>query len=90
MQYSLRLTVRLLVAGTSARAAELLGLAASGVSDKEGSIICYEEVLDGLLGSLINELLGVSDDALGDGLTDSVHLRGGSTALDADANVNIL
>jgi hypothetical protein len=61
--------VGLLVPGTSAGTTELLGFATTGVSNKEGTVVVDEKVLDLLLGGLVNELLVESDDSLSDGLT---------------------
>lgn len=49
-----RLTVRFLVAGTSAGTSKLLGLASSGVSDQQSSVIADQDILNLFLGGLIN------------------------------------
>lgn len=49
-----RLTVRFLVAGTSAGTSELLGLASSGVSDQQSSVVADQDILNLFLGGLIN------------------------------------
>lgn len=69
---------------------ELLGLAAARVSDKEGLVVLDEEFLELTLHGLVVILLRVSDDSLGDGLTDGQNLRAGTTTTDADANVQVL
>ena len=51
---ALLLTVGLLVPGPGSGAAELLGLAAPGVGDQEGAVELHEDVLDLLLGLLVN------------------------------------
>lgn len=82
------LTVRLLVTGAGTATTELLGLRATVVGDEEGTVVLGEGLLDLVLGVLIDELLVVGDDGLGDGLTDGVDLRGLTTARDADADVD--
>ena len=83
------LTVRLLVACTRTRPAKLLGLAATRVRNKKSAVVRKKDVLDLLLGGLVDELLIVSDDALADGLTDGVDLRDITTTTDADADVDV-
>lgn len=41
-----------------------------------------------VLGVLVDELLVVGDDGLGDSLTDGVHLRGVSSSSDTDTDVD--
>jgi hypothetical protein len=79
------LSVRLLVARAGTGSTELLGLAAAGVGNEESAVISEEDVLDLLLGSLIDDwagsvrgdtvkghtLLVVGNESLGDGLADS-------------------
>merc|ERR1719446_232106 len=84
------LTVGLLEAGAGGATAELLRLATTGVRDNEGTVIAHEDVLDLLLRSLVNVLLVVGHDALGDGLADRVDLSSETTALDAEADVQLL
>merc|ERR1719205_477431 len=83
------LTVGLLVSGTSAGAAKLLGLVPPGVSNQQGPVKLHKNVLDLLLGLLINVLLVVCNQGLGQGLPDGIHLAGVSATLDADPDVNI-
>ena len=83
------LTVRLLVASTRARPAKLLGLAATRVRDEEGAVVGEEDVLDLLLGGLVDELLVEGDDALADGLADRVDLRDVTTTAHAHADVDV-
>ena len=47
-------TVGLLVASTCTRTAELLGLAGAGVANQQGAVVREQDVLDLLLGSLID------------------------------------
>ncbi len=83
------LTVRLLVARAGTGTTELLGLTATGVDGEEVAVVGGEDVLHLLLGSLIDELLVVSNQSLGDGLADGVDLGSETTTLDTDANVDL-
>merc|ERR1719336_625234 len=83
------LTVGLLVSGTSAGAATLLGLVPPGVSNQQGPVKLHNDVLDLLLGLLINVLLVVCNQGLRQRLPDGIHLAGVSATLDADPDVNI-
>jgi hypothetical protein len=78
-----------LVAGSGTGTAELLGLAATVVGDEQGSVELDEGLLEEVLGVLVDELLVVGDEGLGDGLTDGVDLGGVATAGDADADVDV-
>jgi hypothetical protein len=82
------LTVRLLVPGPGAGTTELLGLAPAVVGDEEGAVELDEGLLEEVLGVLVDVLLVVGDQGLGDGLTDGVDLRGVTTARDTDADVD--
>lgn len=88
MRYSRRLTVRLLEPRPGTGTAELLGLAPAVVGDEEGAVELDEGLLEEVLGVLVDVLLVVGDQGLGDGLADGVDLRGVTTAGDADADVN--
>ena len=81
-------TVGLLEPGASTATAELLGLAAAGIGDEEGAVVPDEDVLDLLLGLLVDVLLVVSDESLGYALPDGVYLGGVTAALHADAHVH--
>lgn len=83
------LSVRLLEAGAGTLTTELLGLAAAVVGNEEGTVELDEGLLEHVLGVLIDELLVVGDQGLGDGLTDGVDLRGVTTTSDADADVDV-
>lgn len=83
------LSVRLLETGTGTTTTKLLGLAAAVVGDEEGAVKGDEGLLEQVLGVLVDKLLVVGDEGLGNGLTDGVDLRGVTTAGDADANVNV-
>ncbi len=83
------LTVRLLISGSGTRTSELLGFASSRVGDDQRSVVSDQHVSDLLLGGLINELLVVGEQTLGDGLSDGVDLRGVTTASDSDSHVDL-
>jgi hypothetical protein len=53
----------------------LLGLAATGIGNKESTVELDKDFLDFLLGGLIDELLVEGNDSLGKSLTDGVDLR---------------
>merc|ERR1740123_981230 len=82
--------VGLLEARARATAAELLRLAAPWVSDNELPVVSHEDVLDLLLGGLVNEFLVVRHDALGDSLAHGVDLACETATLDTDADVHLL
>merc|ERR1719198_1345877 len=84
-----RLTVGLLEASAGAATTELLRLDTPGVSDDEAAVVRGQDVLDLLLGGLIDELLVVGHDALGNGLADGVDLRSETSALHADPDVEL-
>ena len=83
------LTVRLLVSCSGSGTTKLLGLVSPRVSDQQGPIKLDEDVLDLLLALLVNKLLVVGDQGLGEGLPDGVHLGHVSAALHTDADVNV-
>ena len=76
--------------GAGSTTTELLGLAAPGVGDEECAVVAREDVLDLLLGGLVDVLLVVGDEPLGDGLADGVDLRRLPAAADADPHVDVL
>lgn len=84
-----RLTVRLLVTGTGTGTTKLLGLRSSGVGNEEGSVVRDKGLLRLVLGLLINELLVVGNDTLGNSLTDGVNLGDVTTTVNADTDVNV-
>lgn len=86
----MRSTVRLLEPGAGSASTELLGLAAAGIGDEEGAVVAGEDVLGLLLGGLVDVLLEVGDEPLGDGLADGVDLRRLPAAADADPHVDVL
>lgn len=69
------LTVGLLESGTGTWTAELLGLATTVVGNEEGTVELGQGLLEQVLGVLIDELLVIGDQGLGDCLSDSaVHM----------------
>ena len=62
------LPVGLLEAGAGATTTELLGFTAARVRNKERPVELHERLLDLPLGGLVNILLVVGNDSLGDGL----------------------
>jgi hypothetical protein len=80
---------RTLVPRTRTGTTELLGLAPTVVRNEQGAVVLDEQLLDVVLGVLIDELLEVGDDGLGDSLTDRVHLRGVTSSGDANADVDV-
>ena len=85
----MRLSVRLLEAGSGTGTTELLGLAAAVVGDKQGTVELDEGLLEHVLGVLVDVLLVVGDQGLGNSLTDGVDLGGVTTARDADADIDV-
>ena len=69
---------------------ELLGLCSPGVRDQERPIVCDELLLELHRRVGVVVLGEVGDDGLGDRLADGVHLRGVTSTLDADADVDAL
>merc|ERR1719420_1904705 len=83
------LTVRLLVSGSGSGTSKLLGLIPSGISDQQGTVELDEDVLDLLLALLVDVLLVVGDQRLGESLPDGVDLGDVATALHTDADIDI-
>ena len=82
------LTVGLLVPCASTTTTELLGLRTAVVGNEQCAVVLDKSLLELVLGVLVNVLLVVGDDGLGDGLADGVDLRGLTTTRNADANVD--
>ena len=59
-----------MVSGSGSGTSELLGLVPPGIRDEQRAVVGDQDVLDLLLGGLIDILLVVGDERLGDGLTD--------------------
>ena len=68
---------------------ELLGLAPPVVGNEKGTVVLNECLLELVLGVLIDVLLVVGDDGLGNGLTDGVDLGSVTTTGDAYADVDL-
>jgi hypothetical protein len=85
----MHLSVRLLEARAGTTTTKLLGLAAAVIGDEESTVKGNEGLLEHVLGVLVDELLVVGDQRLGNGLTDGVNLRGVTTTGDADADVDV-
>lgn len=81
------LTVGLLESGTGTWTAELLGFAATVVGNEEGTVELGQGLLEQVLGVLIDELLVVGDQGLGDRLSDGVDLGSVTTTGDTDTDV---
>jgi len=82
-------TVRLLVSSTGTGTTKLLRLAAAGIRDEEGAIVLEKDLLELVLGGLVDKLLVVRQDALGDGLADGVDARGVATTRHAHTDVDV-
>lgn len=85
---SVRLTVGLLVPCAGTATTELLGLGAAVVGNEQCAVVLAKSLLELVLGVLVDVLLVVGDDGLGDGLADGVDLRGVATTGDADTDVD--
>lgn len=83
------LTVRLLEPGAGTGTAELLGLATAVVGNKKCTVVLCQGLLEQVLAVLIDELLVVGHDRLGDSLADCVDLRSVTTSGDADTDVHV-
>merc|ERR1719300_1436183 len=68
------LTVGLLVSGARSRTSKLLGLVPPGVGNQQRPVKLHKDVLDLLLGLLVNVLLVVSNQGLGQSLSNGIHL----------------
>jgi len=60
----------------------------SAVGHEQGSVVLHQGALQLVLAVLIDVLLVVGDDALGNGLSDGVDLRGVTTTGDSDSDVD--
>lgn len=83
------LTVGLLEFGTSTFTTEFLGFWSSAVGNQQGSVVSCEGLLQLVLGLLVHVFLVVSNQALGDGLSDGVHLGHMTTTRDSDSDVDV-
>ena len=83
------LTVRLLVACACRGTSKLLWLAPSRVSYEESAVVRKEDVLNFVLGTLVNVLLVVSNQGLGNGLANGVNLARLAATLAPDTDVDV-
>lgn len=82
------LTVGLLVTGAGTATTELLGLGTAVVGNQECAVVLSKSLLQLVLGVLIDVLLVVGDNGLGDGLTDGVDLGSVTTTGNTDTDVD--
>ena len=85
----MNLSIGFLETGTSTASSKLLGFASARISNQERSVVGEEDSLDFCLGGLIDVLLVVSNDGLGDGLTDGIDLRSVTTTLHANSDIDV-
>lgn len=91
MKYSSKtLTVRLLESGPGTTTTKLLWLHSSGVSHQQGLVVRGEDLLELILGSLVDIFLMVSNQTLGNSLSDGVNLRDMTTTGDLHSDVDVL
>ncbi len=83
-------SVRFLVSGSGTWTTVLFGFASSWVSDQQSPVILKKQLLDLSFLCLVNELLVVGNDALGNCLSDCVNLSDITTSSDSDSDVKIL
>jgi len=83
-----RLPVGFLPASTGTMTTELLWFASPRVRDEQRPVVGDELLLELHCAVCVNVLRVVRNERLCDGLADSVHLRGVSTTLHAEADVN--
>jgi hypothetical protein len=83
------LTVRLLESGSGTWTSELLGLTSSVIGNEEGSVVLHKGLLEQVFAVLINELLVVGDQGLGNGLSDGVDLGSVTTTGDTYSDIDI-
>lgn len=75
--------------GTSTLTTEFLWFWSSGISNQQGSVVRGESLLQFVLGLFVNELLVVSNQTLGNSLSDSVNLRDVTTTSDSNSDVDV-
>ena len=81
---------RFLPAGTRTVTTELLRLCSPGIRNEERPVVRNELLLELHRAECVDVLGIVGDDGLGDRLADGVHLRGVTSTLDTDADVDAL
>lgn len=74
--------------GSGTTTTELLWLHSSGVGNQQGLVVRSEDLLELVLRGLVDVFLVVSNQTLGNGLSDSVHLRDVTTTGDLDSDVD--
>lgn len=82
------LTVGFLVPGAGTATSELLGLSPTVIGNEQVAVVLDKSSLQLVLGVLINVLLVVGDDGLGDSLTDGIDLRSVTTTGDTDTDID--
>lgn len=83
------LTVRLLESGSGTATTELLWLHSSGVGNQQGLVVRSKDLLKLVLRGLVDVLLVVSNQTLGNSLSDGVDLRDVTTTGDLDSDVDV-
>lgn len=78
-----------MVSGTGTWTTELLGFASSGIGNKKSSVVRDESLLQLILALFVNILLVVSNETLGNGLTDGIDLRDMTTTRDLNSDINV-
>lgn len=76
--------------GSGTTTTELLWLHSSGVSNQQGLVVSRENLLELVLGSLVDVFLVVSNQTLSNGLSDGVNLRDVTTTGDLDSDIDVL
>lgn len=75
--------------GTSTLTTEFLWFWSSGISDQQGSVVRGEDLLQFVLRLFVNEFLVVSNQTLGNSLSDGVDLRDVTTTGDSNSDVDV-
>ena len=83
-----RSSVGFLETRTGTWTTELLGLALSRIGDEQTSVVLDQDILDLLLGGLVDKLLVVGDQGLRDGLSDGIDLGNVTTTTHSNSDVN--
>ncbi len=68
---------------------KLLGFTSSVIGYQQGSVVLNKSLLEGVLGVLVDELLVVCDDRLGNGLSDCVDLGSVTTSGNSDTDIDV-
>lgn len=75
--------------GTSTLTTEFLWFWSSGIGDQQGSVVRGEDLLQFVLRLFVNEFLVVSNQTLGNSLSDGVDLRDVTTTGDSNSDVDV-